>query len=675
LHKRVVILVADGARADLTKQLLGDGHLPNIQRHVVERGCYRTALSVLPSTTGPAHIPFVCGLHPGTANIPGYRWLDRELHDRRRRSIYRHRSLNSPRGLLVGRDMDPERCTSLYQYFDKPSSVLELIDFCPDQRLYKITARRLFRIIQAHRHDDWSRVDETVERLVVRRIKAGSECVIGSCFGIDEYSHLYGPLDSRTIEAYKTVDCTIGAVADALKTCGAYDDTIIAVVSDHGLTATDTHIPLVDIVKQHGFNPYHYPHAYRRERDCAVLESGNALAALYFKRNARWGPHWRWDELVADGRIKSLLDTLLATPGISLLGARANESGIIWASQNGALRAGRHGDLIHVSIEGQNPLGTHPEGAFTTQELFERTFNDTYPDAVNQLFMLLTSARSGDIVVNAEPGFDLRLQHEFPEHHASHGSLHREHMQVPLMISVPLSVDKVSNCDIVPTVLDLCGKTPRKPLDGVSRAINPPSVETCDALPGHSSLIPAIVTAVIVVAGLVLTAAFKEDILAYGQYLMRTHSAVWVDWILLIISAVSSTPLALPIWAYTIVGIALGYHVVRLAAVMAIGSATGSLVTFMLGKYYGNSAWVRRRFPNLHKNSWTHGKSRTYVTLLLFLGTASPIPCDILYAASGAKLYPTSLFWVNMVAARFVRYVVMGYAFIYFRDVVERYIW
>ncbi|MCX6835615.1 MAG: alkaline phosphatase family protein [candidate division Zixibacteria bacterium] len=100
MYQRVLILVADGARDDLTRQLLEQGRLPNLKKHLVDRGCYRTALTVYPSTTGPAHIPFVCGLHPGTANIPGYRWLDRFEHDRHRRSIYRHRSLNSPRGLL-----------------------------------------------------------------------------------------------------------------------------------------------------------------------------------------------------------------------------------------------------------------------------------------------------------------------------------------------------------------------------------------------------------------------------------------------------------------------------------------------------------------------------------------------------------------------------------------------
>ena len=81
MFDRCIIVVADGARADVMRELLFSGRLPNIKKHLVDRGCFRTALTVFPSTTGPAHIPFVCGLHPGTANVPGYRWLCRKTHD------------------------------------------------------------------------------------------------------------------------------------------------------------------------------------------------------------------------------------------------------------------------------------------------------------------------------------------------------------------------------------------------------------------------------------------------------------------------------------------------------------------------------------------------------------------------------------------------------------------
>jgi len=677
----VLIIVADGARDDLTRKLLADGRLPNLQRHIVDRGCYRSALTVFPSTTGPAHIPFVCGIHPGTANIPGYRWLDRALHDRRRRSIHRHRSLNSPRGLLVGRDMDRDKSLSLYEYFEKPSSILELIDYCPNQPLYKVIARRLYRIVQAHHSDDWSRVDGMVERLIVKRIKAGSQCIIGSFFGIDEYSHLYSPFDRRTEAAYEFIDGAVGRIVEVLQQEGVYDKTIIAIVSDHGLSDTHTHIPLVDITRQAGFDPYCYPRLYRRRFDSAILESGNACAQIYFKRGRKWGDHWRYDELRADPRTAALIDTLVHREGVTFVAARLDDKGVIFAGPSGSLSAVERDGQVVVSAQGINPLAEHPTGSFTREELFRLTYDHTYPDAVNQLLMLFAGSRSGDIAVSSEPGYDLRLQYESPEHHGSHGSLHREHMKVPLLLSVPLVEEQVANYDLVPTVLRLCGRKPARPTDGRLLSVRDHPYDPADE-PGLEGPRPAqkgglttvVVTLSIILMGIVLTAIFKDDICAVGNYLLTHYGQDWMDGMLFLITAVSSTPLALPIWAYALVGIHLGYSVMRLAVVMALGSATGSMVTFWIGRYFSNTSWVKNHFPNIHEHPWTKGRSRTNVTWLLFIGTASPIPCDVFYVACGAKKYPTWLFWVTMVAARFVRYIYLGYGFKYFGQFFDRFI-
>ena len=677
LYQRVLILVADGARDDLTRQLLENGFLPNIQKHVVDRGCYRTALTVYPSTTGPAHIPFVCGLHPGTANIPGYRWLDRELHDRHRRSIYRHRSLNSPRGLMVGRDMDPDKSISLYEYFDNPSSVLELIDYCPNKHLYKIIARRLFRIVQAHKSDDWSKVDNMVEAVVIKRIRAGSHCIIGSFFGIDEYSHLHDPFHEKTVAAYRNIDRAIGEIAAVLIDEDVYDETVIAIVSDHGLSSTRVHIPLVDIVKQHGFDPYYYPRFYRRRRDSAVCESGNAMAQVYFRRGEKWGPHWTWGELQRDSRCRALIDDLVRREGVTFVAARDGQDGIVFIGKEGLLAARRDGDSYEVSRQGVDPLGGHPLGRFTQGDLFWNTYDFTYPDAVNQLFLLFSSRRSGDIAVNAEPGFDLRLQYEDPEHHGSHGSLHREHMHVPLMISIPLVSRHVSNCDLVPTLLSLTGKVPQRPTDGrvlITEAEHPvPIVEEYIAS-RKSSLLPILLTLFIIGLGMVLSSIFKDDVLRVGQYLLTTYGQGRVDGVLLLLTAVSSTPLVFPIWPYVMIGVALGYGVLHLALIMAFGSATGSLVEFYMGRYFGESAWFKRRFPAVHKHPWTHGRSKWFVTAMLFFGTASPIPCNVFYIACGVKRYSGVLFWVTMVAARTVRYVYLGLGFKYAPQLFQRFI-
>ncbi len=73
------MILADGAKAETFESLLDAGDLPEISEHVIERGSYRRGTSVFTSTTGPAHVPLLSGCYPGTVDVPGYRWFDRDL--------------------------------------------------------------------------------------------------------------------------------------------------------------------------------------------------------------------------------------------------------------------------------------------------------------------------------------------------------------------------------------------------------------------------------------------------------------------------------------------------------------------------------------------------------------------------------------------------------------------
>lgn len=170
-------------------------------------------------------------------------------------------------------------------------------------------------------------------------------------------------------------------------------------------------------------------------------------------------------------------------------------------------------------------------------------------------------------------------------------------------------------------------------------------------------------TVAIIVVGIVITAIFQKDINAFGVSLLESAGQGTVDVALFLLTAVSSTLLTLPIWGYVLAGVSIGYEVPRLALIMAVGSATGSLSTHFIGRYLSNRPFVKSRFPEIHNHPWTVGRSRRTVTLFLFLGTASPIPCDVFYLACGAKEYPAGLFWIATALARFVRYAYLGYGF------------
>src|SRR5919106_1693361 len=90
--KRFIVLLADGSRYDVFRELLDAGRLPNLAEIFLSEGTFAKAASVFPSTTGPAYMPFLTGCFPGTCNVPGIRWFDKAEYARRKLSLTRFRS-------------------------------------------------------------------------------------------------------------------------------------------------------------------------------------------------------------------------------------------------------------------------------------------------------------------------------------------------------------------------------------------------------------------------------------------------------------------------------------------------------------------------------------------------------------------------------------------------------
>jgi hypothetical protein len=95
--------------------------------------------------------------------------------------------------------------------------------------------------------------------------------------------------------------------------------------------------------------------------------------------------------------------------------------------------------------------------AVSPHAALERSFADARPDAAFALTSLLASERAGDLLVSAKVGFDLRARREWPEHHASHGALHRGHTVVPVRSSAPLPDGPLRTLDVFTHALALAG--------------------------------------------------------------------------------------------------------------------------------------------------------------------------------------------------------------------------
>ena len=104
---RAVVILADGARADVMADLCRRGRLPAIADHLAGPGSLRTAFTAFPSTTGPAYLPFLTGCYPGTCNVPGIRWFDKNVYARRPFSKNRFRSYVGAESFYMNGDVAP----------------------------------------------------------------------------------------------------------------------------------------------------------------------------------------------------------------------------------------------------------------------------------------------------------------------------------------------------------------------------------------------------------------------------------------------------------------------------------------------------------------------------------------------------------------------------------------
>ena len=173
---------------------------------MVERGSYRRGTSVFTSTTGPAHVPLLSGCYPGTVDVPGYRWFDRDRY-RGRGPAAPHalRSYNGPEVAYLASDMDPAHPT-LYELMPDAIGVFGLLNrgLDPERNL----RRRAKPFVWSHSHwfHDYERADRWAADALVEAAAAESRFRFIAFPGIDWNCHYIGADCPEAIAGYRHID-------------------------------------------------------------------------------------------------------------------------------------------------------------------------------------------------------------------------------------------------------------------------------------------------------------------------------------------------------------------------------------------------------------------------------------------------------------------------------------
>ena len=426
----VVVLVADGARLDTFQGDLGD--LPALRR-LRDEGGLHAVTSVFPSVTGPAYTPFLMGRFPGPVGLPGIRW-----YDRTRTACGWPGFARSYVGVQFSRvddDLDAAAPT-IFELVPDSIGAMSVITrgLAETRRHGTLTARSALRVALTHfrgRAEQWLDFDREVRATIPARVRADRpDYVFAALPGVDKASHARGHDSALVREALRIVDATAAQLRADAEAGGWWDDMHLWIVSDHGHSPVHSHDDLAGIVAATGVRTIAHPWTFGIAPQAAVMVSGNAMANIYLDLPMRERPWWprlapRWS---------ALADMLLARDSVDLmlLPRSATECDIRSRSRGSAVVTRRDG-IYHYERRSGDPLGLGADVAGSANETHDASRAGDYPDAIVQIASLAGSARAGDIILSATPGWDFRARYEPIPHRSAHGALHRDHMLVPLL--------------------------------------------------------------------------------------------------------------------------------------------------------------------------------------------------------------------------------------------------
>lgn len=463
----LILLVADGARFDTIDAATRDGTLPALSRLRAE-GTLSRVTTAFPSVTGIAYAPFLTGRFPGPAGLPGLRWFDRS-HTRCRRPPYARSYLGTQMRHL-DEDLSPNVPT-LFELAPSRFNAMSMLGRGArrGERIGR-DARTLLRVARTHWTGNvrgWIALDEAVARASVRRVierRPAFSCI--AMLGLDKASHAFGHDGECARSALATIDASVGALRDALERAGRWEETAFWVVSDHGHSRVESHEDLDGLVRALGYDVLSHPWLLRMGAAVAVMVGGNAMAHLYVELDRRTRAGWgalsaRWDSLAELLVARESVDLVILPLGDSRTEVRGRARGR-------ALIDAACGRFSYHPIDG-DPLGAGGDlDALDAREAFDAFASGDYPDALVQIAQLARSPRAGDIILSASPAWDFREKWEPIPHASTHGSLHRDHMLVPLITNRPVRTHPRRTVDIMPSALEALGLPAVPELDGVS---------------------------------------------------------------------------------------------------------------------------------------------------------------------------------------------------------------
>lgn len=470
IDRRLLLVIADGVRPDVLEEEMDAGRAPTLAA-LRDRGSYGAVTSSFPSVTGPAYVPFLMGRHPARMGLPGLRW-----YDRTRSLRWAPAQSRSYAGIDIWHvDSDVSRDVPTLLEYARPSlSAMSMLGRGATHGRIGRGVAWMLRAAPSHFRGDllgWRDVELKATAAFLRQFgRVRPRFSILAITSPDKFAHKYGPYSDAVRAAIADVDTAVAQARDIAARGGWLDSLHVWVTGDHGHAPVSQHDDLHGWLEREGLRVLAHPRLSVKRPDVALMVGGNAMAHLYFapeERQRRWwqshAPQW-----------DVLLHKLLARPSVDLLAVSTSSHVVeVRHAQRGTAHVERHDTARGVRwsyrLGSGDPLQLGgPLEHLDACTAWDVTSHTAYPDSLVQLSWLGGASRSGDVLLSATDGWDLRARFEPVAHVSTHGALLRDQMRVPLLLDLPFVRPPQRTADIVPSALQLLGIEADTQFDGRS---------------------------------------------------------------------------------------------------------------------------------------------------------------------------------------------------------------
>lgn len=480
-----VIVIVDGGRMAEIKRLVDAGRLPTVKRLFYDNGAVFThATSTAPTLSMPGHQAIMTGLYPGNHGIPDLTW-----YDRANGTDIDYLSLGGPK--RVNSDLINRRLfyAASDVFSDVPHTLFNALrgqeGFVSYEFIYDgasvVHPKRLIKPVWkalAEKRYEYLDIDAMQAAIDAWRTHPVFPRLTAiACYSIDDLSHEFTPDSDRVRMAYEGIDRGLRTLEETAAARGVLDRMTWVLTADHGQHPTQgKEVKLSTVFELLGFKASENK---RFADDVIHIKARNVGdAQIYLKLGANWRDAPSYAELTALALPRSpeltLLSALRRSEGVGFIAIRKDFHTLHLFDQDSdaLIRGLEYGNtklLSYTPLSSTNdndPLGYTGEpsmhGKWTPGRFYdarawaEMSRDARRPDAVVALSQLFESPDAPDIFLITRPEYTIGESKP-----SNHGSLERDDMQVPLLLSGPdirkghYVVARI--VDIYPTLLSVFG--------------------------------------------------------------------------------------------------------------------------------------------------------------------------------------------------------------------------